>query len=128
MSSRLKLGVLLPHLEVFGGVRRYLMLGRTWTSWGHEVVLFTPEGRPADWLETGASVRRLDAPAGETKFDAVFTPQPALLPALRNAPAERRVFYCVLEGEKGDGDALRDPSLTLMANSSALRASLARRS
>ena len=67
MSSnveRLRLGVLLPHLEVFGGVRRYLMLGRTWSSWGHEVVLFTPEGRAAAWLESGARVRPLDALAG----------------------------------------------------------------
>jgi len=126
--ERLRLGVLLPHLEVFGGVRRYLMLGRTWTSWGHEVVLFTPEGRPADWLESSALVRPLAALGGETRFDAVFTPQPALLPLLRQAPADRRVFYCVLEGEKGEASALKDPALTLMANSGALRASLARRS
>lgn len=127
LERHLRLGVLLPHLEVFGGVRRYLMLGWTWAASGHEVVLFTPEGRPADWLESGATVRPLSELGGSGRFDAVFTPQPALLPALRAAPADRRVFYCVLEGERGTEDALRDPDITLMANSSALRAALARR-
>lgn len=128
MSSNLKrIAVLLPHLEVFGGVRRYLMLGRTWRSWGHEVVLFTPDARAAAWLDPAATVRPLEALARETPFDAAFTPQPALLGALRAAPAARRVFYCVLEGEHGEDVALRDPAFTLMANSSALRVRLARR-
>ena len=125
--ERYRLAALLPHLEVFGGVRRYLMLARTWTSWGHEVVLHTRDAAAAGWLESGASVRPLDALGSASPYDAVFTPQPALLDALRAAPAARRVFYCVLEGERDEERALRDPALTLMANSGALRARLARR-
>jgi glycosyltransferase involved in cell wall biosynthesis len=103
------------------------MLARTWTSWGHEVVLHTPDGAPAGWLESGASVQPLAALGHGPPWDAAFTPQPALLDALRHAPAARRVFYCVLEGERGEERALRDPAFTLMANSGALRARLARR-
>ena len=125
--ERYRLAALLPHLEVFGGVRRYLMLARTWTSWGHEVVLHTPVGAPSDWLDSGALVRPLAALASAQPYDAAFTPQPALLDALRLAPAARRVFYCVLEGERGEERALRDPAFTLMANSGALRSRLARR-
>jgi glycosyltransferase involved in cell wall biosynthesis len=125
--NRLRLAAVLPHLEVFGGVRRYLMLARLWGSWGHEVTLWTPTGHAPTWLPTTARVRRLgDAPDAEP-YDAVFTPQPALLDALRGLPAARRVWYCVLEGERGEASALAAKDLTLMANSGALRVRLARR-
>jgi glycosyltransferase involved in cell wall biosynthesis len=114
-------------LEIFGGVRRYLMLARIWSSWGHEVVLHAGDGTGEDWLGSGSSMWPLAALSGAAPYDAAFTPQPALLDALRNAPAARRVFYCVLEGERGEERALRDPAFTLMANSGALRARLARK-
>jgi hypothetical protein len=125
--ERLRIAALLPHLEVFGGVRRYLLLARTWRSWGHEVVLYTPSGTPPAWLEPAVPVRSFDALADAPPFEVAFTPQPALLGRLRALPADRRVFYCVLEGERGEDEALRDPAITLMANSSALRVHLARR-
>jgi glycosyltransferase involved in cell wall biosynthesis len=126
--NQLRLAAILPHLEVFGGVRRYLMLARLWASWGHDVTLWTVDGRAPSWLSTTARVRRLgDTPDAEP-YDAAFTPQPALLDALRSLPAARRVWYCVLEGERGENRALADGGITLMANSGALRARLMRRS
>jgi glycosyltransferase involved in cell wall biosynthesis len=120
------IAVLLPHLEVFGGIRRYLALGGLWSAWGHAVTLRTATGQPPDWTPFAGRVERHDAASPGVPFDAAFTPQPALLPRLRELPAARRVYYCVLEGEPGEGAALRDPGLTLMANSGALVARLAR--
>jgi len=126
--NRLRLAAVLPHLEVFGGVRRYLMLARLWGSWGHEVTLWTVDGRAPAWLPTTARVRALGETPDHEAYDAVFTPQPALLDAIRALPAARRVWYCVLEGERGEANALAAGGVTLMANSGALRERLARRS
>jgi glycosyltransferase involved in cell wall biosynthesis len=130
----LTIAAILPHLEVFGGIRRYLSLGNAWVALGHRVVLFTPTGEAPVWMRFAGEVRswegaprRDGAGPGAPPFDVAFTPQAALLPQLRSLPAARRVYYCVIEKEPGEADALRDPAITLMANSSALRASLARR-
>src|SRR5216684_5105284 len=128
------IAAILPHLEVFGGIRRYLSLGNAWQARGHRVVLFTPAGQPPTWMRFDGEVRPWDAiPAGAgprpdgARFDLAFTPQPSLLPRLRALRASRRVYYCVLEGERGEAEALADPAITLMANSSALRERLARK-
>lgn len=126
-TERIRIGAILPHLEVFGGIRRYLMLAREWGVLGHEVTLWTPDGAPATWLQSSARIQPHRDLVRAEEQDVVFTPQPALLPLLFSAPARRRVWYCVAEGERDERAALADPSLILMANSSALRARLIRR-
>jgi glycosyltransferase involved in cell wall biosynthesis len=91
-------------------------------------MLLTPEGAPPAWLDTGLPVASWEAAGSLGPFDLALTPQVELLPRLRTLPAARRVWYCVIEGERGEDTALRSPDLTLMANSGALRAHLARRS
>jgi len=122
-----KIAAILPHLEVFGGIRRFLSLGNAWRAQGHRVVLFTPTGEAPAWMRFDGEVRAWDSAAEAGPFDVAFTPQPSLLPRLRALAAGRRVYYCVLEGERGEAEALADPAIALMANSSALRARLARR-
>ena len=51
------IAAVLPHLRVFGGIRRYLSLGSVWHAWGHEVVLYTPDGAPSEWLPFPGSIR-----------------------------------------------------------------------
>jgi len=121
------IAAILPHLGVFGGIRRYLSLGNEWARAGHAVVLYTPDGAPPDWFDFRGEVRPWDAIPAARSCDVAFTPQRALLDRLLALPARRRVYYCVLEGERGEERALRDPAITLLANSSALRARLARR-
>jgi glycosyltransferase involved in cell wall biosynthesis len=125
--KRTSIAAILPHLGVFGGIRRYLSLGNEWARLGYRVVLFTPTGRPPDWMPFAGEVRPWDALATSGEFDLALTPQAALLDHLLALPSARRVYYCVLEGERGEERALADPRITLMANSSALRARLARR-
>ena len=125
--TQYRIAAVLPHLSVFGGIRRYLMLGREWTRMGHEVVLFTPDGAAESWLASNVRVAPWDALTGSRTFDAAFTPQVDLLPRLRALPARARVWYCVLEGERGERADIAADDLVLMANSGALRTRLARR-
>jgi len=120
------IAAVLPHLRVFGGIRRYLTLGRIWHDWGHEVVLYTPEGAPAEWLPFPGIVRPFSALA-TGRHDVAFTPQPTLLPELRALPATQRVWYCAAENEPGESIALGDRSLRLAAVSTALAARLSAR-
>ena len=83
--NRLSIAAVLPHLRVFGGIRRYLSLGQMWTDWGHEVVLYTPDGAPATWLPFAGTVRSFRE-LGDRPHDVALTPQPALLGALARIP------------------------------------------
>lgn len=124
--ERLSIAAVLPHLRVFGGIRRYLTLGRAWHAFGHEVVLYTPEGAPADWLPFPGIVRPFSELA-RGRHDVAFTPQPTLLPELHTLPATRRVWYCAAENEPGEAAAIRDRGIELAAVSTALARRLAAR-
>ena len=124
--NRLSISAVLPHLRVFGGIRRYLSLGQVWASWGHEVVLYTPDGEPAAWLPFSGTVRSFRE-IGDRRHDVALTPQPALLGALARVPTTRRVWYCAAENEPGEDLALDEPGLLLAAVSTALARRLARR-
>ncbi|MGH7726232.1 MAG: glycosyltransferase family 4 protein [Candidatus Eiseniibacteriota bacterium] len=125
------IAAVLPGMNVFGGVRRYLQLGNVWAAWGHRVTLYTPDGLAPAWFRFGGEVRRFDeapknAPA-EGAHDLAFTPEPPLLPVLRALPAVRRAFYVAVEGGPHEGEALRDRELLVYAVSGALRRALSRR-
>ena len=53
------ISLFLPHVGVFGGVRRFIELGNAWSAMGHGVTLFHPEGTQPDWLPFAGTVRRL---------------------------------------------------------------------
>ena len=40
----MKLGVLLPHTKLYGGVKRFLELGNIFVEKGHDFYVFTPDG------------------------------------------------------------------------------------
>src|SRR5688572_22394029 len=124
--NTLSICAVLPHLRVFGGIRRYLSLGQVWASWGHEVVLYTPDGEPGAWLPFSGTVRSFRE-IGDRRHDVALTPQPALLGALARVPTTRRVWYCAAENEPGEDLALDEPGLLLAAVSTALARRLARR-
>jgi glycosyltransferase involved in cell wall biosynthesis len=124
--NHLSIAAVLPHLRVFGGIRRYLSLGQVWSDWGHDVVLYTPEGTAAAWLPFAGRIRSFRE-IGSEPHDVAFTPQPALLGALARVPTSRRVWYCAAENEPGEELALEDPTLLLAAVSTALAGRLRRR-
>lgn len=122
----MRIGLFLPHVGVFGGVRRHLELGNEWVAMGHEVTLHHPAGSAPAWLEfRGRTVPLASAADGES--DLALCGDAATWPAFRSHRARRHVYYCVLEGDPGLAAAIADPEVVLMANSGPLRAALARR-
>ena len=115
----IRIAVALPHLGVYGGIRRFLELGGVWARRGHEVSLLLPDGAPArePWLPFPGHVGSL----GELRArspDVFLSPDPALFTS-QEAPGALRVFYSVLEGAPGEREAARRADL-LLANSTGL--------
>lgn len=122
----MRISLFLPHVGVFGGVRRFLELGNVWSAGGHDVTLFHPGGGPPGWLPFAGAVRDLAAPAGEPA-DLALCADPHTFDAFLARPARLRLYYCVIEGDPGIARALGRPDVRLAANSGALRRSLERR-
>lgn len=123
----MRIGLFLPHVGVFGGVRRYLELGNEWVAMGHAVTLYHPAGTPPGWLPFAGVTRRSEE-AREQESDLAIAGDVHSFPLFREHRAARHLYYCVLEGDPGLSRALADPAVLLMANSGPLRAALGRRS
>jgi glycosyltransferase involved in cell wall biosynthesis len=95
----MKIAVLLPHIEVFGGVRRYIEIGNELVKRGHSYVLFHPEGKPPDWLAF-RGVTRPFASLGDEEFDAGLCSEYSILTHFDRLRARSKFFYFVLEGHK----------------------------
>lgn len=112
-------------MGVYGGIRRFLELGRVWVARGHTVAILTPGGggdRP--WLPFEGRTGSLDE-LSLGRWDVLMSPDPALF-LESHAPGALRVFYAVLEGAPGAAAAWRRADL-MLANSEGMRRHLARR-
>jgi glycosyltransferase involved in cell wall biosynthesis len=115
----LRIAVALPHLGVYGGIRRFLELGNVWAARGHEVALLLPQDAAArePWIPFRGRVGSL-AELSAGAADVFLSPDPGLF-AAHPSPGALRVFYSVLEGAPGERDAARGADL-LLANSAGL--------
>ncbi len=123
----MRIGLFLPHVGVFGGVRRYLELGTEWVALGHTVTLYHSDGAPPAWLPFAGATAPLAAASG-AESDLAVCGDSLTWTAFRAHRAAQHVYYCVLEGDPGLPAVLADPGVTLMANSGPLRGMLARKS
>jgi len=121
----MRISTFLPHVGVFGGVRRFIELGNSWSRMGHEVTLYHPGGEPPAWLPFQGQTRPL-AESGSGRADLAITADPHTLESFAAHRAGIHLYYCVIENDPGVARA-RDLSARLAANSTALRRSLARR-
>jgi len=123
--SPLRIALALPHLGVYGGIRRFLELGEIWTRRGHEIAVLVPDPKDArPWVPfSGAVLPLAELPLGA--WDAFISPAPDLFLACR-APGALRVYYSVLEGAPEEDRALRTADVVL-ANSAGMRRYLARK-
>jgi glycosyltransferase involved in cell wall biosynthesis len=121
----LRIAVALPHLGVYGGIRRFLELGRVWTGRGHEVALLTPPAATAErpWLPFPGHIGSLEE-LRVGRWDVLLSPDPELF-LQSKAPNALRVFYAVLEGAPRARAAWRDADVVL-ANSRGMARHLAR--
>src|SRR4029078_4394566 len=102
----------IPHLGVYGGIRRFLELGEVWTARGLEVAIFVPEAEGSrPWIPFSGKIRPMrELPLGA--WDAVISPDPELFLSGRS-PGALRVYYSVLEKAPGEDRALREADLVL---------------
>ncbi|MGH7743086.1 MAG: glycosyltransferase family 4 protein, partial [Candidatus Eiseniibacteriota bacterium] len=121
----MRIALFLPHVGVFGGVRRFLELGNSWSRLGHEVRLFHTDGTSPGWLPFAGRVWPLEA-ARTASSELALCADPHTLDVFGEHAASQHVYYCVIEGDPGVARALRIPGLRLAANSGALLRQLPR--
>jgi glycosyltransferase involved in cell wall biosynthesis len=93
----MKIAALLPHVEVFGGVRRYIEIGNEFVKRGHTFVLFHPAGTAPAWLEFRGTVKPFSSLADDG-FDIGICGEYSILPEFDRLQAKNKYFYFVLEG------------------------------
>lgn len=109
----MKLGVLLPHTKLYGGVKRFLELGNIFVKMGHSFYVFTPDGKGPDWFNFKGEMKTFDQIA-ETKLDALWTTTPKFMPLMDESGAKRKIFYHVRIKERLK-KWLRNPNIELYA-------------
>jgi len=102
----MKIAAILPHVEIFGGVRRYLEIGNELTERGHAFVLFHPQGTKPDWLDFKGSTKPFSS-LGEENFDIGLCSEYSVLPYFDKLKARIKFFYFVLEGHKQEKEVAR---------------------
>lgn len=95
----MKIAALLPNVEIYGGVRRYLELGNAFVRRGHEYTLFTPAGEKPLWVEFQGRMMPFAA-LGAEDFDVGLCGEYSILPQFDSLRARAKYFYFVLEGHK----------------------------
>ena len=122
----MRIALFLPHVGVFGGVRRFIELGNVWARGGHSVALYQPGGTAPDWLSFAGRAAGLEAARSEPS-DLALCADAATFDAFLAHPASARLYYCVIEGDANLDRAARTPGMRLAANSGTLRRHVAAR-
>lgn len=122
----MRIGAILPHLLVFGGVRRYIELGNAFTRRGHDFSIYTPDGVPPEWLEFNGGVRALSF-LPDWEHDVLVSGSPELVRHLDRGRARIKVFYIQIEGVRGEAEIVRSGKYRIMVNSSGLARRIRRR-
>lgn len=113
--SPLKFGAILPHTKLFGGVRRFLELGKILIERSHDFTIFTADGLYPDWFSFPGRIEKIDN-LKDYKLDALFLTEERFLPNLVAAQSKLKVLYHV--GPRVSlKEALRHKEVTIFANS-----------
>lgn len=115
----MRIGAILPHLGVFGGVRRYLELGNRFIGRGHRFSIYTIDGARSDWLAFDGEVGSLAA-LRDAEHDVLLSGSPELLEHLDDAKTLVRIFYLQIEGIPQEAAIVRSGKYRIMVNSSGL--------
>jgi glycosyltransferase involved in cell wall biosynthesis len=95
----MRLGVLLPHTKLYGGVKRFLELGNQFVDKGHDFIVFTPEGKGPSWFRFKGKVQTFKS-LDTCKLDALFFTERSYIPEMLKAKAKRKIFYIVSAKDK----------------------------
>lgn len=94
----LKIGVLLPHTLLYGGVKRFLELGNQFIKLGHSVFIFTPCGQEPDWYQFNGQVLPMYQ-LKEIELDALFFTEMRFIDTMVNVNVKNKIFYFVRANE-----------------------------
>jgi len=114
----LKIAAILPHLQVFGGVRRYIEIGNNFIERGHSFKIYHTDGSPPTWLEFFGETRPVNQVAGE-ESDIAISSDYSVLDYLERASARKKIFYCLRE-HKNNGKICANRKFLIMGNSTGI--------
>jgi len=114
----LKIAAILPHVEVFGGVRRYIEIGNNFIKRGHSFKIYHTDGSPPTWLEFFGETRPIERVTLEEN-DIVISSDYSLIHYLESAKARKKFFYCLLE-HKNNRKVCSNRKLLIMGNSTGI--------
>lgn len=112
----MKLGVLLPHTKLYGGVKRFLELGNIFVEKGHDFCVFTPDGKAPDWFNYKGRMATFGEVAA-AELDALWTTTPDYMHMVLHSKARHKIFYHVRIKERLK-DIMRNPDVEIFACSS----------
>ncbi len=112
----MRAGVILPHTRLYGGVKRFIELGKIFSGKGHTFTLYTPDGIPPNWTTTDLRVATFDALAAD-ELDILFITDRKHKEILLNSKARYKIFYHVSLNHKSR-KMVRDKRLHIFACSS----------
>jgi glycosyltransferase involved in cell wall biosynthesis len=115
MAVSYKIGVILPHCRLFGGVRRFFELGELFIHMGHRMYIFTPDGAAPDWFPFSGTIEKLEN-LDNHSLTLLFITEPVFLSNLLNAHADIKVMYHV-GPRAGLGEVLKHPDILIFSNS-----------
>ncbi len=115
----MRIGAILPHTYLFGGVRRYVELSAAFTRRGDEFTIYTPDGEYPAWTELSGKCMKF-SDAVNRDHDVMITGSPEYLETLREFPASLKVFYFQIENVAREKEIVRTKEILLMANSKGL--------
>ncbi len=90
----MRIGVLLPHTKLYGGVKRFLELGNIFTNRGCEIIIFTEEGKHPTWFDFKGKVLTFESLKDET-LDALFFTETEYLELALTSKSSRKIFYFI---------------------------------
>ena len=108
----MKINVILPHTQLYGGVKRFMELGNLFIEKGHTFTIFTEEGRAPTWFSFKGEVKTYEQLESS---DVLFFTDPNLYPLVKKTPAKRKVFYFV-KGHEDLKEMIAD-GVSIFANS-----------
>lgn len=116
---QLRIGAILPHTYLFGGVRRYVELSAAFSATGHEFTIYTPDGEYPSWVElTGKCMKFSNAAVRD--HDVMITGSPEYLETLRESAASLKLFYLQIENVSREREIVKAEDILLMGNSKGL--------
>lgn len=112
----MKLGVILPHTKLYGGVKRFLELGNLFIASGHTFCVYSEEGIAPDWFPFKGETKPFAALEREPP-DVLFCVEIRYTDLFLRATAKHKIFYHIRLNEKME-KILKYPEIEIFACSS----------